>query len=63
MFILGIQGKEKKTAPSLRSAESSTIGMMIPVGVLSLLVILVGVFPSPWVDLVNHVMYWMLVSI
>ena len=40
-----------------------SLWMMIPVGVLSLLVILVGVFPTPWVDLVNHVMYWMLMSI
>jgi proton-translocating NADH-quinone oxidoreductase chain N len=37
--------------------------MLIPVGVLSLLVIMIGVFPSPWVNLVNQVMHWMLISI
>lgn len=37
--------------------------MLIPAGVLSLLVVVIGVFPSPWVNLVNQVMYWMLQSI
>jgi len=37
--------------------------MLFPVGTLSLLVILIGIFPSPWINLVNQVMQWMLMSI
>jgi formate hydrogenlyase subunit 3/multisubunit Na+/H+ antiporter MnhD subunit len=37
--------------------------MLFPVGFLSLLVILIGIFPSPWINLVNQVMQWMLMSI
>jgi F420H2 dehydrogenase subunit N len=37
--------------------------MLIPVGILSLLVVVIGIYPSPWVNLVNQVMQWMLVSI
>ena len=45
-------------------SDQSLIGspwLLIPVGVLSLLVIVIGVFPSPWVNLVNQVMHWMLI--
>lgn len=37
--------------------------MLIPVGFLSLLVVVIGVYPSPWVNLVNQVMQWMMISI
>jgi len=37
--------------------------MLIPVGVLSLLVIVIGVYPGPWVNLVNQVMHWMMITI
>jgi formate hydrogenlyase subunit 3/multisubunit Na+/H+ antiporter MnhD subunit len=35
--------------------------MLIPVGFLSLLVIVIGIYPSPWVNLVDQVMRWMLI--
>jgi formate hydrogenlyase subunit 3/multisubunit Na+/H+ antiporter MnhD subunit len=37
--------------------------MLIPVVILSLLVIGVGIFPNPWVNLVNQVMHWMVMTI
>ena len=37
--------------------------MLFPVGLLSLLVVLIGVYPSPWISLVNQVMQWMVMSI
>ena len=37
--------------------------MLVPAGTLSLLVIIVGVFPSPWINLVSQVMNWMMRSI
>jgi multicomponent Na+:H+ antiporter subunit D len=37
--------------------------MLFPVGLLSLVVVLIGVYPSPWISLVNQVMQWMMLSI
>jgi formate hydrogenlyase subunit 3/multisubunit Na+/H+ antiporter MnhD subunit len=37
--------------------------MLVPVGFLCLFVVLVGLYPSPWVNIVNQVMQWMLISI
>lgn len=37
--------------------------MLLPVGVLSVLTIVIGVYPSPWVNLVNQVMQWMMVTL
>ena len=35
--------------------------MLLPAGLLSLLVIVIGIYPSPWVNLVDEVMRWMLI--
>jgi len=35
--------------------------MLLPAGLLSLLVIVIGIYPSPWVNLVDQVMRWMLI--
>ena len=41
--------------------ESVTISkwMLIPVIILSFVVVMLGVFPAPWINLVNRVMAWM----
>jgi len=37
--------------------------MLVPVSLLTLLVVLIGVYPSPWVNLVNQVMQWMMIAL
>ena len=43
--------------PSLNGKVS--MWLIIPITLLSFLVISIGVFPTPWIDLVNYVMRWM----
>ncbi len=35
--------------------------LLIPITLLSLLVVIIGVYPSPWINLVNYVIRWMLI--
>lgn len=35
--------------------------MLLPVGFLSLMVVVIGVYPTPWVNLVDQVMRWMVI--
>ncbi len=52
-------------ADELFNGQSTPIGvswwMQVPVAVLSLLVLVIGIYPSPWLMLVEQVMQWMVI--
>jgi formate hydrogenlyase subunit 3/multisubunit Na+/H+ antiporter MnhD subunit len=55
-------GSEHLTPAGGQPIEVST-WMVVPTGLLSLMVIVIGVYPGPWVNLVSQVMQWMMVTL
>jgi formate hydrogenlyase subunit 3/multisubunit Na+/H+ antiporter MnhD subunit len=57
---LSAEPGETITERSLREIRVST-WMLTPVAVLAILVFLMGIFPAPWLALVEYVMRWMFI--
>ncbi len=55
-------GEERQVPASGEPIEISK-WMLVPAGLLSLVVIVIGIYPSPWVNLVSQVMEWMMVTL
>ena len=56
--------EESEFVENLRSSGTFLLKvspwMILPVDVLALLVIVMGVYPAPWINLVNHVIQWVI---
>jgi formate hydrogenlyase subunit 3/multisubunit Na+/H+ antiporter MnhD subunit len=52
--------KQSAIVDASRQTMRPLLWMQIPVGILSLLVVLIGLYPAPWVNIVDWIVNWMI---